>query len=162
MFLKHCRAQELFSKHWKYVNKVLRWQYRLPDSSQAFWGPSGEKSGSWFCHLRRANHFFSKYQTYVPFQHVQSISLCPVHIQLHFIHSRILKNMMMIMMMSLLKLEIPIKDMIYVNTLTDTLYTEICFQQVLWKINEPGKGQCSGILPVKRWHNSLYEPGQFT
>lgn len=49
MLLKHCMAQELFSKHWKYLRKVLRWQYRLPDSSQALWGLSGEKSGSWFC-----------------------------------------------------------------------------------------------------------------
>lgn len=86
MFPKHCMAEELSSKHWKYVNKVLRWQYRLPDSSQAFWGPRGEKSGRQFCHLRRANHFFPKYQTYDPFQHVQPISLYAVHIQLHFNH----------------------------------------------------------------------------
>lgn len=82
MFLKPCMAQELFSKHWKHINKVLRWQHGLPDSSQAFWGPSGNKWGSWFCLS------FEKSKPFLPqILNICSLSACSVYFFMSYSYS---------------------------------------------------------------------------
>lgn len=72
MFLKHCLAQELFSKHWEDVSKVLRWQFRLPDSNQASWGLRGE--------VRKLILSSEKSKPFIPqIPNLCSISACSVY-----------------------------------------------------------------------------------
>lgn len=159
MFLKHCLAQELFSKHWEDVSKVLRWQFRLPDSNQASWGLRGE--------VRKLILSSEKSKPFIPqIPNLCSISACSVYFFMScsystsfcsWENSKIYDDDDLIV-----KTWNSHKRHVNKSTLTDTLQSEICFQQVLWEVNEPGKGQCSGILPVKRWHNSPRKPGQFT